>query len=246
LITGAYFFAMRSCEYSHVERRGRTKLLRVQDIVFSDISCRAIDPRDHHLMSQAEYVTVTFQNQKNNKKFEQRTQQRTNDPVLCPVQSWRIIIQQILSSPGTSMSTPVNFYYQVHKKSPRGIIKSLSQADTNFFLRSTISHHPPNYFNYGTAKIGSHSIRSGAAMALFLNGDSPHKIMILGRWSSDAFLVQFDDFHVAPDISAFQNPNFRRHHDDPCIPGDPRNSYSIPHFHGHPSSVLMPKIHLFA
>ena len=32
------------------------------------------------------------------------------------------------------------------------------------------------------------SVRSGGAMALFMMGYSPEKIMILGRWSSTAFM----------------------------------------------------------
>ena len=36
--------------------------------------------------------------------------------------------------------------------------------------------------------IGTHSLRSGAAMALFLADCSVVKIMILGRWSSTAFM----------------------------------------------------------
>jgi hypothetical protein len=38
-------------------------------------------------------------------------------------------------------------------------------------------------------KIGSQSICSGAAMSIFLMDHLPAKIMILGRWSSDTFLV---------------------------------------------------------
>jgi len=37
-------------------------------------------------------------------------------------------------------------------------------------------------------EIGAKSIRSGAAMALTLMNHSKTKIMILGRWSSDAFM----------------------------------------------------------
>ncbi len=37
-------------------------------------------------------------------------------------------------------------------------------------------------------KIGTHSIRSGTAMAMFLWGCPVFLIMMIGRWSSDAFL----------------------------------------------------------
>ena len=43
-------------------------------------------------------------------------------------------------------------------------------------------------FGFNPQDIGNKSIRSGAAMALFLADHSPSKIMILGRWLSDAFL----------------------------------------------------------
>ena len=43
-------------------------------------------------------------------------------------------------------------------------------------------------FGFHPEEIGNRSIRSGAAMALFLNDVSSDKIMILGRWKSKAFL----------------------------------------------------------
>ncbi len=43
-------------------------------------------------------------------------------------------------------------------------------------------------FGYAAADIGTRLIRSGAAMGLFLMNHPVAKIMILDRWSSDAFL----------------------------------------------------------
>ncbi len=37
-------------------------------------------------------------------------------------------------------------------------------------------------------EIGTHSIRSGAAMAMYLGECPVYTIMMIGRWSSDAFL----------------------------------------------------------
>jgi len=49
--------------------------------------------------------------------------------------------------------------------------------------------------------LGTRSIRSGAAMALFLMNHSVEKIMILGRWwSSDAFLV-----YIRPQVLEWTN-----------------------------------------
>jgi hypothetical protein len=44
-------------------------------------------------------------------------------------------------------------------------------------------------FRFCSIEIGTHSLRSGRAMTLFLKDHPVQKIMIFGRWSSDAFLV---------------------------------------------------------
>jgi hypothetical protein len=55
-------------------------------------------------------------------------------------------------------------------------------------------------FGFNPHEIGNRSIRSGAAMALFLRDNSTAKIMILGRWSSDAFLV-----YIQPQVLEWTN-----------------------------------------
>ena len=37
-------------------------------------------------------------------------------------------------------------------------------------------------------EVGTHSLQSAAAMAMFLGGLPVYLIMLMGRWSSDAFL----------------------------------------------------------
>jgi hypothetical protein len=55
-------------------------------------------------------------------------------------------------------------------------------------------------FGFHPHEIGNRSIRSGAAMALFLKDHSTAKIMILGRWSSDAFLA-----YIRPQVLEWTN-----------------------------------------
>ena len=47
-------------------------------------------------------------------------------------------------------------------------------------------------FGFTAAHINTRSIQSGAATSLFLMNHLVAKIMILGRWSSDAFLVYLE------------------------------------------------------
>jgi hypothetical protein len=186
LVTAAFFFACRSCEYLRVVVRGKTKILCVKNIVFTTEDYSIINPYDTDLLHKAAFVSVTFEDQKNNHKFEKRTQQRSTDPTLCPVRAWASTISRILSYPGTSGDSPVNRYQDPQTKQPPIYF---SQQSLNFYLRHTIQQKPPGFFGYSHTNIGTHSIRSGAAMALYLADEPPHKIMLLGRWSSDAFLL---------------------------------------------------------
>jgi hypothetical protein len=55
-------------------------------------------------------------------------------------------------------------------------------------------------FNNAPIDISSHSLRAGGAMALHLNGVPDRTIQILGRWSSDTFLI-----YIHQQIAAFSH-----------------------------------------
>ena len=103
-------------------------------------------------------------------------------------------------------------------------------------------------FGFNPHEIGNRSIRSGAAMALFLADHSPARIMILGRWSSDAFLVC-----IRPQVLEWTNNmsydmiNYETFLDS----SSSRNASKsfplqvLPTYYGRDSStVVMPKLHL--
>ena len=180
----AYFFAMRSCEFTLTPLPGRTKVIHLRGILFRDKDHNEIDHRSPCL-SSAERVTLTFEDQKNGTKMDRRTHQRTTDPVMCPVRRIASLIERIyrrvpLANPNTTIDTT----FQASRTS------RLSSTALRAFMRSacTIGGGRPA-FGFTAADIGTRSIRSGAAMGLFLMNHPVHKIMILGRWSSDAFLV---------------------------------------------------------
>jgi hypothetical protein len=74
-------------------------------------------------------------------------------------------------------------------------------------------------------KIGYHSLQSGAAMEMYLAGIPVYTIMLIGRWSSDAFLccirkqvekfskhaskqmLMFCSFRTIPDIASHMVSN---------------------------------------
>jgi hypothetical protein len=79
----AFFYAMRSWEHTTSRISGRKKIIDIGHVTFSDRR-KCILPFPCNV-SDAEYVTITFKDQKNGKKMDVRTQQRTGDPILCPV-----------------------------------------------------------------------------------------------------------------------------------------------------------------
>ena len=103
-------------------------------------------------------------------------------------------------------------------------------------------------FGFDAHTIGNKSIRSGAAMSLFLTNTHTDRIMILGRWGSNAFLayirpqvlewttnmsqsmVQIDSF-----FDATNDPNYNTTTPEPRHPYTPFND-------SHP--VIMPRFDL--
>jgi hypothetical protein len=235
----AFFFAMRSCEYTTVCEPGRTKTLDVQHVVFRD-SRKRIIPQDSP-EANVEYVTVTFVDQKNGDKMDMRTQGRTGDPVLCPVKRLHALVSRIRHNvPHHSGSTTIN---TIH------IAESTLRVTNSLLLKQIRSTCDlcggHKTFGFHSTDIGTHSLRSGGAMALFLNDHPVHKIMIFGRWSSDAFLA-----YIRPQVlertnnmstdmirhdSFLDASDSRRTHNE-----DPRLRRQI-----HGPSIFVPRLALF-
>ena len=55
-------------------------------------------------------------------------------------------------------------------------------------LRSACSSHGSTHFGFEPHEVGTHSLRSGAAMKMYLGEIPVYTIMLIGKWSSDAFL----------------------------------------------------------
>ena len=179
-----YFYDMRSCEFTHTPQRGRTKIIRLRGIVFRDSNDQIISNTDGNRRSQAARVTLTFEDQKNGNKMERRTHQRTADAVLCPVRRIAALVDRIYRLvPNAGADTPINATF-VNRQ--RGRISSTALRK---YLRSTCTAGGGRQtFGFDSTEIGTRSIRSGAAMGLFLMNVPAQKIQMLGRWSSQGFL----------------------------------------------------------
>ena len=89
---------------------------------------------------------------------------------------------------------PLTYYKGAIKNSPDSLVKHKSQI-TNVtwemianFCRNGVVMIGETKLGIRRSEIGTRSIRSGAAMALYLAGVPVFSIMLVGRWSSTAFL----------------------------------------------------------
>lgn len=180
LAVGAFFFAMRSCEYLTVTGDRKTKRLRLRNLRFFRHG-RELFHSDPTL-SSADYISITFEDQKNAEQHDTITMQNANDKLLCPVIAWTKVVQRIMKCPGTNLDTHVNTFFS------GGKIREISSNDLLKALRAAATVLTEARLGFKPDEIGTHSIRSGAAMAMYLDEVPVYTVMLIGRWSSDAFL----------------------------------------------------------
>lgn len=180
LAIGAFFFAMRSCEYSRTSGERRTKLLRLNNIRFFE--GHRLVPHDDPYLSQSDSVSITFEYQKNDMRDVTITQHCTNDPVLCPVRAWASVVTRVRNYPGSSPDSTVNSFRY------KGKTIYIRSDAVRMKLRASAAALGKDRLGFSSDEIGTHSLRSGSAMAMYLNEVPVYTIMLIGRWSSDAFL----------------------------------------------------------
>ena len=153
-----------------------------------------------------------------------RTHSKSGDRTLCPVLIWSRICKRVskeTSNPRTKVFTLLRGERRLDISSER-IVRAMKSIG-----RTVSNRHP----GINVEKIGSRSIRSGAAMALFIKDHHPERIKILGRWSSDAFLV-----YIRPQVLEWTNLMSRdmvsSQTDEPKWPTDieERKWGRMPHF----------------
>jgi hypothetical protein len=205
LFIGAFFFAMRSCEYMKVSGPRKTKLLTLNNIRF--FQGRRLLPHNDKFLHLAECVSITFELQKKDSKNNIITQYRSEDKVLCPVKIWASIVPRIITYPNSTNNTTVNSFLLPNKK-----LHLFTGTELLRKLRLAATSIGPDTLGFTAEQIGLHSARSGSAMAMYLAGVPVCTIMLLGRWSSDAFLryirKQVKEFSSGISNKMIQNENF--------------------------------------
>ncbi len=107
----------------------------------------------------------------------------TGHEFLCPVKQWATVVNHILSYPRVTMDTLVSAiwrYDNIENLTSKILIDALCNAIV------AVGEDSPGF--KASSKIGTHLICSGAAMQVCLGECPIYTIMLIGCWSSNAFL----------------------------------------------------------
>jgi hypothetical protein len=176
------FFAFRSCEYLDVPqaKHGQTEILRLRNIrFFKDLE---LVQHSHPELEFADCVSLTFERQKRKEKDDTVTQEASGDSVLCPVRFAAGLVRQIRSYPNTNSNTKISTYIS------NGTVGNVKSVQVIKALGDVMGAIGKTWLGIAKKEVGTHSIRSGAAMAKYLGKCLVYTVMLIGCWSSDAFL----------------------------------------------------------
>ena len=173
---------MRSCEYLNVPQaeKRRTDVLRLRNIRF--VTNGKVLPHDSELLHLADCVAITFEMQKKDEKSDTVHHKATDNANMCPVRAAAAIVRRIRNYKDINDDTPISTVYL------RGRRSNVTSKQMTNALQDAIRVIGEDVLNIKTSDVGTHSIRSGAAMAMFIGGCPVFMIMLIGRWSSDAFM----------------------------------------------------------
>ena len=130
-------------------------------------------------MELAESVAITFEMQMQKHEWKDDIVihvQKTDDQVICPVLQWTRLINQVWSYEGTRSNTPVCTF-----KRSGGWLDKIASSQVLTRLQVTAEAVGSARLGFEPHEIGTHSLCSGAGVPVYT-------IMLIGRWSSNAFL----------------------------------------------------------
>lgn len=187
LVVTAFFFAMRSCEYSDAGRGRITTVVTIDDVLFRKDG-ETIPTDDRELMALADTVSITFRKQKNRDNGTTITHHRNDRPGqsdICPV---RTLVDLVSRIRGYGKPENANLGINAWADATEDESKYLSSTTVLEQLRTATRAIGERRLGFKAEDMGTHSIRSGAAMAMYLAGVKVETIQMIGRWRSRSFM----------------------------------------------------------
>jgi len=118
----------------------------------------------------------------NGERFETIAMQSARDLLVYPLRAWGSIIHGLFKCPATSPEILVNSFYFNEK------LHEVTCDDMMKALRETATSIGKDTLCFKLNDIGTHSIRSGSSIGIYLAEVPVYTILLIGRWSSDPFI----------------------------------------------------------
>mmetsp|Transcript_23163 Transcript_23163/g.36208 ORF Transcript_23163/g.36208 Transcript_23163/m.36208 type:complete len:405 (-) Transcript_23163:4853-6067(-) len=180
----ALFFYMRSCEYSKTPKleEQKTRPIRPCDITFRLNG--QILPHDHPNLHLSTSVSLTFGPQKSEIIEETVTQFKSNDPIFCPCILWTAVIRRLRSYPNYNPKWPIFTFYDDTR------FTHLTSKEYSIDIKAAVDAIGPAIHPRLHKRRCRHTLqpRRRCLMTMYLTKTHPYTIMMIGRWSSLAFL----------------------------------------------------------
>ena len=115
------------------------------------------------------------------KKTDTVNQLASGDTVLCPVRAWAAIVKKVRGYPGSSDETPISAVWN------NGCVEHITPKMLVNALEAAVEAVGQEAINIQAGEIGTHSIWSGVAIALYL---APSYNTSESRWNNSAIMCQ--------------------------------------------------------
>jgi len=164
-------------------------------------------------------VSITFEWQKKDVRDDIITHQKSNDnigdKIMCPVQACIELLLQIRTS---NLPHDKILDLQINTVVLDGKLSTISSTVILGKIRAAVKALGKDNLGFTENEVGTHSNRSGGAMGMYLSGTPVYTIMLMGRWSSDAFMryirkqvldmshgistkmITYEEFYTIPDF----------------------------------------------
>jgi len=193
----AFYFLLRVGEYTyHGTGKRRTQQFRLGDIKF--FTANTMVPLEQ-LKQHAQGITLvsmTIDNQKNGQRGQTLSHHAVNtDTACCPVQA--LVSRTIdMLAMGATADTLICAFKNVKSMAWQFVRSTdIVKAVQNSVYALGLTEKG----GYTLKQVGSHSLRAGGVMALYLTKHSPMEIQRAGRWTSNTFM---EYIHSQLDVSS--------------------------------------------
>jgi hypothetical protein len=203
LVTLAYFFLLRVCEYAVTSETRLTQPLRKRDVRLWNGQTPISPDADWATMSTATSVTICLAIQKNGDKDSTLHHTTSEDSGFDPVLAAARRIHGLRHAPpDTPLSSVLVTHSVVHARDVRAAVQTAARA-----THLTAKGFPLD-------RLGTHSIRAAGATALALRGYDGPLIQKLGRWRGETYLlyIQSQIAELTRGVARAMAPSLSFHH----------------------------------